>query len=368
MDSFIWNDNYETGVEAVDNQHYQLVSILNRLGEEIYRKIPSSQAIQRILEELASYTVYHFETEERLMREVNIADSHFDEHFIQHQQFVEEVGRSISELGSRKSELSPKELYVFLVQWLIYHILGTDKQMGRQINAIQSGVDPKTAEKEAHKEVDEAVEPLVYALNKMVNFVCTQNNKLVMLNKSLDEKVSQRTKELQLANEKLIKVNEELEWLSHTDELTELFNRRYALAELRRMWSRKMQISCLIADLDNFKHVNDSFGHEAGDDLLIQAARFISDRFSASDIVARLGGDEFLVICPDADLPSVLKKAELLCAISAQEFKGQTLSIGVATKTDNTSTQKDLLKFADNSLYLAKREGRNCVRSIQAHE
>jgi diguanylate cyclase (GGDEF)-like protein len=156
-----------------------------------------------------------------------------------------------------------------------------------------------------------------------------------------------------------------------TDALTGLLN-RYGLqrvlshehAEARR-YSRPL--SCLMVDLDNFKTINDTFGHIAGDAALRQFAAVLSEIVRRSDMVSRYGGDEFLVLLPETDLEGADALAEKIRSAAAAEVFGDgdlrfqlTLSIGASTLFDDESGN-DMIARADMALYEAKEQGRNRV-------
>jgi diguanylate cyclase (GGDEF)-like protein len=167
--------------------------------------------------------------------------------------------------------------------------------------------------------------------------------------------------------------NQELSNLALRDTLTGLPNRKLladrvplALAAALR---DKAQLALLFIDLDEFKPVNDTYGHDVGDQLLKDVAKRIEACVRASDTVARFGGDEFIVLLPfidsSADALSAAEKIRL--AISAPfQLVGQSLhvstSIGIATFPDHGTDEATLLKHADMAMYQAKSDGRNLVR------
>jgi diguanylate cyclase (GGDEF)-like protein len=152
---------------------------------------------------------------------------------------------------------------------------------------------------------------------------------------------------------------------AETDDLTGLYNRRRfddALAnELVRSRTFGAPLSLLLLDLDNFKVVNDEFGHQRGDDVLRGAADLVREHLRDGDIAARLGGDEFAVIAPDTAASGVLSLAERLRRSFARlREPAVTASFGVAECMDDEAAE-DLLRRADHALYEAKRRGRDCV-------
>jgi diguanylate cyclase (GGDEF)-like protein len=150
-----------------------------------------------------------------------------------------------------------------------------------------------------------------------------------------------------------------------TDDLTGLYNRRRfddALAnELVRARTFGAPLSLLLVDLDNFKVVNDEFGHQRGDDVLRRAADLVREHLRDGDIAARLGGDEFAVIAPDTGSVGALALAERLRQSFARlRAPAVTASFGVAECVDEEPAD-DLLRRTDHALYEAKRRGRDCV-------
>ncbi len=157
-----------------------------------------------------------------------------------------------------------------------------------------------------------------------------------------------------------------------TDELTELANRRYFMetleAELRRAERFTESLALVFADLDDFKRVNDHFGHNVGDDVLRAFANVVRGRVRTIDLGARLGGEEFAILLLETDLKGAEALAESLrAAVEALEVRvvdGEpvrvTASFGVAAYPE-THSADELMKAADRALYRAKREGKNRV-------
>ena len=122
-------------------------------------------------------------------------------------------------------------------------------------------------------------------------------------------------------------------------------------------------------DIDNFKQINDTFGHEAGDVVLRQLAKFLHDNIRAGDIACRYGGEEFLLIFPDAPLKATRRRADnLRQAVSKIEINVEndtipppTLSFGVAIYPHDGEAAQGLIRAADAALYRAKNSGRNRV-------
>jgi hemerythrin len=258
-----------------------------------------------------------------------------------------------------------------IIHWLAYHILGTDMNMTKQMAAIKSGVSAEAAFELEEKNKDKSTKPLLEALNGLFAQVSVRNKELQALNLSLEEKVVQRTQELN-------KLNKELESLSLTDSLTEMPNRRYAIQQLSLLWEESnvnlKPITCLMIDADYFKSINDTYGHDVGDLVLIKLGLTLRHSIRNDDLACRLGGDEFLVLCPGTDLQGGFYLADVIAKKFSQlniEANGKpidislSLSIGVAEKTSEMLDYEALLKIADDGTYQAKADGRNCIKTVQ---
>jgi two-component system, cell cycle response regulator len=159
-----------------------------------------------------------------------------------------------------------------------------------------------------------------------------------------------------------------------TDGLTGLHNRRYMESHLSTLVEqasmRGKPISLLVLDIDFFKSVNDTYGHDAGDDVLREFAQRVRKSVRGIDLACRLGGEEFVVVMPDTDAGVASIVAERIRSkVAADAFpihKGEraidvTVSIGIAQREHANDGAEDLLKRADQALYRAKRDGRNRV-------
>jgi len=168
-------------------------------------------------------------------------------------------------------------------------------------------------------------------------------------------------------------VNSRLEQLTITDELTGLFNRRHAMSRMEEQWSladrynRPLTIAAI--DVDHFKEINDTYGHDAGDAVLKQIAALLREKTRTSDAVCRVGGDEFLIIFPSQTVEEAAVCTERFrMAVKAHSFKiggrdiATSASIGLASRQPDMAQFPDLLKCADIALYEAKRAGRGVSR------
>ncbi len=159
-----------------------------------------------------------------------------------------------------------------------------------------------------------------------------------------------------------------------TDPLTELFNRRFyedALArEAKRALRLNQPFTLISLDLDKLKHINDMYGHSAGDAAIKAVARVINKNSRSVDVPSRIGGEEFAIILPGGDSQGGLVAAERIRAsLEAEpvEIVGKiTASIGVATFIEQTSNPDELVEIADKAMYFAKQNGRNQVKLAEA--
>ncbi|MBS0249561.1 MAG: PleD family two-component system response regulator [Proteobacteria bacterium] len=161
--------------------------------------------------------------------------------------------------------------------------------------------------------------------------------------------------------------------LSITDSLTGLHNRRYMEGHLRTLVSEAVRtgrsLSMLVADIDHFKNVNDTYGHDVGDEVLREFSVRLRRNTRGIDLACRFGGEEFVIIMPDTDLTHAYQVGERLRAcVASDEFRigeGQnirvTASVGIGTLETADDTPETMFKRADSALYAAKRRGRNRV-------
>lgn len=190
----------------------------------------------------------------------------------------------------------------------------------------------------------------------------SMTQRLVTANEAMEDQVRMRTLELERANRAL-------DLQARTDALTGLLNRRgfdtqmeFALALARRSGR---PLGLISVDVDHFKRVNDTFGHDAGDEVLRRLAHTLQQRLRASDVVARLGGEEFMVLLPDTDLEGARAIAQTMVDAMAAHHDplvGRiTVSAGVSSLHGLTDSAHDMLRRSDEALYEAKGQGRNRV-------
>ena len=172
-------------------------------------------------------------------------------------------------------------------------------------------------------------------------------------------------------NDELQSANEVLSQLSITDGLTKLHNHRYfqdhLTREIKRVSRTNSPLSLILLDIDDFKQLNDSYGHAAGDEVLISLASIMNESARESDLIARYGGEEFVILMPNTDLAGAVHLAEKIrmAVESTRLIIGDrmkptdvTISLGVALFKGN---RREFFAEADRALYRAKAAGKNCV-------
>ncbi len=206
--------------------------------------------------------------------------------------------------------------------------------------------------------------------------------RIVKLRDELDRRsreVHRYNAQIEIINRKLASANAELDRMATTDELTKLSNRREAMAKLAVAWNAAERhghpLTCIAMDIDRFKRCNDAYGHHVGDVVLKETADVLRASARRDEPVYRVGGEEFLVVCPGTHeaLASIgaerLRRAVEDNTIQDGEFTLRvTVSLGVAERTRTMSGPDDLLRAADNALYMAKDAGRNCIRLASASD
>ena len=210
------------------------------------------------------------------------------------------------------------------------------------------------------KGADDEIGMMIDTFNEMATKISLSQAELQYKNKMLNSQ-----------NDRLQDMNERLEKLSVTDGLTGLFNHRHFWnllnTELTRVNLHQGHLALVLLDLDDFKKVNDKFGHSVGDLLLQTVGTVLSDTVRDTDIVARYGGEEFGVLLPDTDESGVQQVAEKIRAsIEAIRFSipdtdivlKVTVSIGVSVFRGN---RREFFNAADRALYKSKAAGKNCV-------
>jgi diguanylate cyclase (GGDEF)-like protein len=203
---------------------------------------------------------------------------------------------------------------------------------------------------------------LAVAFNRMADQHQQTHDRIVRLNTDLEDRVAQRTRQLRD--------------LAARDPLTGLYNRRHFNEVLYRCFSEALRydndLSCIMVDLDDFKAVNDEFGHQVGDELLVLTATTISSQLRSADVPARFGGDEFIMLLPQTDLDQARVLGERIMDKYAEDLAGSgprlrtSMSVGIASlKSQQVQDADSLVRAADRALYQAKAAGKNCIEAAE---
>ncbi len=261
---------------------------------------------------------------------------------------------------------------LFLLAWSLF-LSGT-----AAFTLLAFGVLPQNFWTQNGVQIGSALELLLLslALGKRYASLREENIRIVQeTNEKLERGLIDRTRELRTTMAKLGEANVKLQEYSRRDPLTGTYNRRHFREEFAQMLeSRKgsgRQIALLLLDLDLFKRINDSHGHPAGDSCLVEAARRIEEvAAQRGGLVARFGGEEFVVALSCRDAQDALQVAEAIrLRIQQDPVRHEALairlsvSIGIHTvSSDRVSSAEEIIRIADEALYRAKDDGRNCVR------
>lgn len=192
----------------------------------------------------------------------------------------------------------------------------------------------------------------------------------------LQQAIQKDQEEIRHFAAELAVTNRRLQQVALTDPLTGFPNRRYAVDRMQQEWASLTRtwrpMCCMVIDIDQFKAVNDTYGHDVGDQVLSQGATAIKRSLRAQDVISRTGGDEFLVICPDTTMEAALvcaerirRSVEIMSINVGDQVLRVTISVGVAVRDRTMSDPDVLIKRADESAYVAKAQGRNRVAALQ---
>jgi diguanylate cyclase (GGDEF)-like protein/hemerythrin-like metal-binding protein/PAS domain S-box-containing protein len=472
-DIFPWNENFQTGISVIDEQHRKLVELLNKLASHLAYGVDKPE-LNSIFDELTDYAQYHFKTEEGVWKKYLPTDELSVEHALTHQTFVTEVLHLRGKQDALATEEVIEEIVIFLTHWLAFHILEADKHLSKIVLAVQKGLTLPEAKAKASTEMSGALRVLIETILSMYDTLSTRTLQLMREvaerqraeeRLRLTRKVIDSTLEaifitdakgivvdtnpsfcldVQLEHEQavgqdirqlkpglfsqnksdeiwraatesghwagetvgrdasgeiegawmafssvkdnqgvithyvgvvssithLVKRQQTLEVEANHDALTGLPNRRllqdrFAQAVTRSNRASRVLAVCYI-DLDGFKQINDSLGHDAGDDVLRIMAGRLSKVLRGEDTVVRLGGDEFVLLLGDLEseesaaqlLSRLLKDAALPMLIHGKQVE-VSASMGVTFYPRDHGTLEQMLAHADEAMLAAKREGKS---------
>lgn len=200
--------------------------------------------------------------------------------------------------------------------------------------------------------------PLANPDNQILENFTKMNNELITIQRELTHK-----------NLLLEKLNAKVTALAITDSLTGLLNRRGFFQKANQSWEQACRynrnMSLIMFDLDYFKIINDTHGHDVGDEVLVEIAKRCKDNIRLADILCRYGGEEFCLLLPEINLDDAYKVAEKLRKEAACSYATSagglclSVSLGVAARQDHMQKLEELITIADQALYKAKEGGRN---------
>ena len=267
-----------------------------------------------------------------------------------------------------------KPAWLFLVAWFLF-LLGTG-----MFSAIAFNLVPKNFVTEYGVQIGSAVEMLLLSIALGYRYAALRNENERIVHEArdqLEDKVEQRTFELRNALGQLEEAHHRLSESSRHDGLTELYNRSHFREAFEHLLANARNtdrpISLLMIDLDHFKKINDSYGHLVGDDCLRSTSSTMAEVLAPHDaLLARFGGEEFIAALPDMNLAQASAVAEELRqslnrrpCISGGQVIPVSASIGVhSVDVSAKDSIESALQVADQALYAAKAEGRDCVRTL----
>lgn len=362
MNSFKWQQNYSTENPLIDAQHFKLIEIINHIQQNMDLNDNTQNIL--LLDSILKFNKYikkHFNTEESLMKIYSVDLRHCDVHIEQHRDFEHELTNYLNSFKNIDPRKKIEEMLELASNWINFHILTSDFELMKQINYISSeGYHPSTA---FNLIVDQ------YDLNSYQYIDSLKTTYRLQLKRKiqLEKENANLVQELKTKTNKISGLKKQLNNAMFLDILTGLPNRRYVMEELDKLiyeWNRYDTIfSVLFIDVDQFKTINDKYGHDYGDVLLQWLAFFLKKNTRKNDTVCRLSGDEFIIICPHTDTLSALKIGRHLnkkCTYSPLNitlYWKPSLSIGVSTINNDNSTSSEILKQADAAMYISKQNG-----------
>ncbi len=256
-------------------------------------------------------------------------------------------------------------LFIFIVIYLITYVFVT-KPLVHIVDSLYKVQGAKSQLRidtpKVHKKTE--IGELVKVFNEVFERKAKVENELATLNLQLEKRVLQRTQELEDANKKLT-------LLATQDPLTKLNNRRHFFhlaAENFKLFKRyKRALTVIMLDIDNFKSINDIYGHKVGDDALLSCAQSCRTVLRATDIIGRIGGEEFAIILPETTQEDAFLLAERMRlgvpkdALLLEQNIQMTISMGLYQLHQDIVDISSALELADKALYQAKNNGRDQI-------
>lgn len=186
------------------------------------------------------------------------------------------------------------------------------------------------------------------------------NKKLSELNRSIEFEVKKRMLEIEKVNQKLVHI-------SKTDAMSQVLNKTALMESIDKLITQKSKSECsvLMLDIDNFKDINDTYGHVIGDKCIKELSSTLRNSLRDVDLIGRYGGDEFAVVLPGTGAKQAILIAERFRKrVEMSHSPHYTISIGIASYPSDANTVKELVEVADKGLYISKQKGRNAVSHL----
>ncbi|MCD6151706.1 MAG: diguanylate cyclase [Deltaproteobacteria bacterium] len=277
--------------------------------------------------------------------------------------FLDEVDQEIKELidskdGNGKRELKQQQESTMEIVDAVVEV----------INGLDHSTKSHDQNLKSHEQKLKGMEKVV-DLVELKKLITDEIGKVRESNVSLQHKLTKAQQDVHVLQSQLAQITD----LATIDELTGLYNRRALFSRLVEEHSRveryKENFSLMIFDIDDFKQVNDTYGHQVGDAILKNLAHFLKGNLRTSDFISRFGGEEFIAILPSTEMEKARRVAEkmrhMLGKKVFEDKKGAvkikiTVSIGISQCTPG-DTVDNLIKRADDALYMAKNDGKNAI-------
>jgi len=273
------------------------------------------------------------------------------------------LGLSLSKMTWHSNDVKPKRIREKDLPWA-KAMKGGDTQIECLVSL--------TTEDNEKKEFSINCSPILDERNNARGAMATFNDQtaLQQANSVLVDMMDKLTNSQEQAKEQ----NAELQRLATQDPLTNCLNRRSFFEKADLAWAKSVAegdpLCCIMADIDHFKAVNDTFGHAVGDQVIEAVSKYLASSFRQTDLICRYGGEEFCILLPGAELSEAVKVAEHAREVIAKSASGKlktktplevTSSFGVSSLTHGAKDVADLINQADKALYLSKESGRNKV-------
>ncbi len=372
---FQWSKHFEVGVKEIDRQHKKLVEILNSVCTNICDVLhdPSTEEhnVAQLISELVDYTVYHFEYEEKEYAHYFSGSDFFSKHKERHDNLVSVAAQFQSEYANNPKSFEIETFVSLLTLWLSEHILTEDMLMFTIISKLDDSNSFEEAVSLAKDEMEKTKNIIASTITSMMNVTTA-------LSLNLRREIINRAKTEEALLEEIAirkKVEDKLKHLASHDQLTGLANRKLFqnLSNLALSYAKRnnSEQSILFIDLDGFKNINDNYGHQIGDDVLIVIANRLQDCIRESDIVARVGGDEFVIYlggrCSTYDTTEIANKIITSISMPIKLDGPKTsasvgASIGISIYPSDAKSVDSLIQKADIAMYAVKKSGKSAYK------